>query len=179
MGVGEHDAKQVPSLLDQVADVRIDQINAGQVLLPGDRHAEIDRQPRPPALGTEPVDAEIHSYLPHAAERGEDELILGRGHAGTGNTSPAAIVRVVPSGSASTRWPAASTSANRPAISSVPAATRISPATVTWRSQSARVAAKPLPRSHCASRASMARDSAANIRSGDAGTPAAAKSVAG
>ena len=43
--VGEHDAGEVVALLDQIADVGQDQIDAGQMLFRGERHAEIDRQP--------------------------------------------------------------------------------------------------------------------------------------
>ena len=131
MGVGQHDADEIFSLLDQVADVRIDEIDAGQVLFAGDRHAEVDRQPGSAALGAEPVDAEVHADLAHPAERREDELVVRSDHAGTGNTSPAAIVVVVPSDSFSTRWPAALRSVNRPVTSSVPTATRM------WRPISA------------------------------------------
>ena len=45
MRVGEHDAGEVFALLDQVTDVRKDQIDAGQMLFGGEGHADIDRQP--------------------------------------------------------------------------------------------------------------------------------------
>ena len=45
MRMGEHDAGEVFALLHQIADVGQDQIDAGQMLFRGKRHAEIDRQP--------------------------------------------------------------------------------------------------------------------------------------
>ena len=45
MGVGEHEADEVLALLDQKADVRQDQVDAGQMLVARERHAEIDREP--------------------------------------------------------------------------------------------------------------------------------------
>ena len=45
MRVGEHEPGKILALLHQIADVGQDQIDAGQMLFGGERHAEIDRQP--------------------------------------------------------------------------------------------------------------------------------------
>ncbi len=47
--VREHDAEKVAALLDEEADVRQDEIDAGQVVA-GERNAEVDRDPLPAAL---------------------------------------------------------------------------------------------------------------------------------
>ena len=71
VGVGEDEADDVAPLLDQKADVRQDQIDAGQMLLGGKRHAAIDDQPCPPPPVADTVDREIHPDLADAAERRE------------------------------------------------------------------------------------------------------------
>ena len=78
--VGEHDAGDVAALLDEIADVGQDQIDAGQVLLLRKRHADVDHQPGAAALVAEPVDRQIHADLADAAERREHELALRSGH---------------------------------------------------------------------------------------------------
>src|SRR5262249_12995191 len=147
MGVGQHDAGEVSSLLDEIADVRIDEIDPRKVLLARDRHAEIDRQPSPATLAAQPIDGEIHPDLADPAQRRKDEPSAGCDHAGcaiSGNTSPAAMACVVPSASRRTRRPALSSVSNRPWSSCSPTATRTSPPRPTARcSQSARVAGKP------------------------------------
>ena len=61
-----------------------------------------------------------------------------------------------------------------------PILTRIGlPTPAARASQSARIAAKPAPRFHCARRAIIAADSGANRLSGEVRTPAVARSVAG
>ncbi len=54
MRMGEDDAGEVLALLDQIADVGQDEIDAGQMLLGGEGHAEIDRQPAPLRSGPRP-----------------------------------------------------------------------------------------------------------------------------
>ncbi len=49
MAVGEDEPEDVLALLDQIADVRQDQIDAGQMLFGGERDAAIDDQPLPAA----------------------------------------------------------------------------------------------------------------------------------
>ena len=80
VGVGEHDAGEVAALLDQIADVRQDQIDARQVLLLRERHADIDDQPGALARVAKPVDRQIHADLADAAERREHELAVRTGH---------------------------------------------------------------------------------------------------
>ena len=74
--VGEHDAGEVLALLDQIADVGQDEVDAGQMLFRGEGDAEIDRQPLPAPLGAEPVDRQVHADLADAAERREHQFLL-------------------------------------------------------------------------------------------------------
>ena len=74
--VGEHDADEILALLDQIADVGQDQIDAGQMLLAGERHAEIDREPLAAALVAEAVERQVHADLADAAERREHQFLL-------------------------------------------------------------------------------------------------------
>ena len=75
--VGEHEADDVAALLDQEADVRQDEIDAGQVFFAAERDAAIDDQPFSPGTVAEAVDREIHPDLADAAERRENELRAG------------------------------------------------------------------------------------------------------
>ena len=74
VGMGEHEADDVAPLRDQIADVRQNEIDAGEVLLAGKGDAAIDNEPLAPALVTEAVEREIHSDLADAAERRENEF---------------------------------------------------------------------------------------------------------
>ncbi len=74
MRVGEHEPEEIAPLLQQIADVRQDQIDAGQVVA-GKRYAEVDRDPLPAPLVADPVDREIHADLADPAERREDEFV--------------------------------------------------------------------------------------------------------
>ena len=76
MGMGEHEPEEVFALLDQKADVRHDEIDAGQMLFGGKRDAEIDHDPLPAAAVAEAVDREIHADLADAAERREHKLVV-------------------------------------------------------------------------------------------------------
>ena len=76
--VGEHQAEDVAALLHQITDVRQDQVDAGELIV-GEGHAEVDRDPLPPALVTEAVDREIHADLADPAERCENKFV-GRAH---------------------------------------------------------------------------------------------------
>ena len=75
--VGEHEADDVAALLDQEADVRQDEIDAGQVFFAAERDAAIDDQPFSPGTVAKAVDREIHPDLADAAERRENELRAG------------------------------------------------------------------------------------------------------
>src|SRR5215211_1934405 len=182
MGMGEDDAGKVSPLLDEITDVRIDEVDPRKVLLAGDRHADINREPGPAALLAHPVDREIHPDLADPAQGREDELIAGGDHAGcaSGNTSPAAMAWIVPSANRRTRRPAPSSVSNRPSSSWSPTRTRVGPLSPAARcSQSARTAGKPFPRSHCARRSSIVRDNTRNRSRGSAASPCTARSVAG
>ena len=76
VGVGQHEANEVAAFLDQKADVRQNQIDAGQMLLGGERNAAIDNEPLPPSPVTNAVDREIHPDLADAAKRREHKLAL-------------------------------------------------------------------------------------------------------
>ena len=78
--VGEHDAENVFAYLDEIADIRQDQIDARQVVA-GKCHAEIDDDPLPAAFVPEAVEREIHADLAHPAERRKNEFVAGARHA--------------------------------------------------------------------------------------------------
>src|ERR1700680_2699103 len=69
----EHDAGEIAALLDQEADVRQDEIDAGQILA-SERDAEVDRDPGPAAFGTQAINREIHPDFADAPERRKHEL---------------------------------------------------------------------------------------------------------
>src|SRR6516164_1040750 len=96
------------------------------------------------------------------------------------NTSAAVIVSVQPSGERSTRQPAASTVSKRPDNSRSAIRKRMSsPMPAARAIQSARTAANPAPPFHCASRPIILKESGPISMAGDAGMPAAARSIAG
>src|ERR1700682_5314494 len=142
VAVRDHQPDDVLSLLDEKADIRQDQVDAGQLLLGGERHAAIDDQPLPAALVAKTVNREIHPDLADAAERREDQFVLRhqvRSLAATGKTSPAVIVCNVPSGRRNSKRPRSSSASARPTNSRSGSRTRISPPMPAARSsQSAR-----------------------------------------
>ena len=79
--VREHDAGEVLALLDQIADVGQDQIDARQMLFAGERHAEIDGEPLRVRPSPEAVDRQIHADLADAAERREHQFLFRLRHA--------------------------------------------------------------------------------------------------
>src|SRR5690242_13131561 len=91
----EHDAGEAAALLDEIADIRKDQLDAGKVLFGGKGHAEIHREPAVAALIADAVDRHIHADLANAAKRRKHQLLL-RGHqlCPKANTSPAAMTCV-------------------------------------------------------------------------------------
>ena len=172
MRVREHDAEEVAALLDQKADVRQDQIDAGQVLA-GEGDAEIDRDPLPAALGAEAVERRdscrsrrrrraarrpVRRRAPPSARlagRAADDV--------AGGDRLAAAVRQrqhQPSGVVDVLERA------RPAPASAGARAIGSPSPAARASQSARMVEKCSPAFHCASRPSILADSAANSASG-------------
>ena len=72
--VGQHDAGDVAPLLHEIADVGKDEIDAGQVLFAGERHADVDDEPGAAPLVAQPIDREIHADLADTAERREHEF---------------------------------------------------------------------------------------------------------
>ena len=183
VAVGEDEADDVAPLLDQIADVRQDEIDAGQMLFGREGHAAIDDEPFAPPAVADAVDREIHPDLADAAERREHELALshqstcpavggrmGGGAPASGNTSPAVIACKPPSARRSSNRPCSSSASKRPKNSRPESRTRISPPMPAARAiQSARMAAKPAPCAHCASRSTILPDNAANRSSADDG----------
>ena len=78
VSVRQHEAKQVFSLLFEKADVRHDQVDAGQVLLVAEGDAEIDREPGSLMAVAEAVDRQVHADLADAAERRKGQLVRPR-----------------------------------------------------------------------------------------------------
>src|SRR5215471_7255044 len=185
----EHEAQKIAPLLQQVANVRHDEIDARQRIV-GEGNAKIDRNPLPALLVAEAVDREIHANLAGPAERREYEFI-GWAHGGevrqvafSGaadvNTSPAAMVVALPSGKRSTTAPDSSSASKRPTSSRSARRTRtLSPTPAARASQSARMVEKPAPAFHCARRPTILTESAANSVAAETAAPAAARSAAG
>ena len=184
VAVGEDEADDVAPFLDQITDVRQDEIDAGQMLFGREGHAAIDDEPFAPRAVADAVDREIHPDFADAAERREYELAshqstcpavggrMGGGAPATGNTSPAVIACKPPSARRSSNRPCSSSASKRPKKSRPESRTRISPPIPAARAiQSARTAAKPAPFAHCASRSTILPDNAANMLFGrDGGT---------
>ncbi len=75
MRMRDHDAGEILALFDQEADVRKNQIDAGQMLFLSKRHAEIDRDPAAAALVAQTVERQVHADFADAAERREDQIL--------------------------------------------------------------------------------------------------------
>src|SRR5262249_39265336 len=161
-------------------------------ILARESDAEIDHDPLPAALVADAVEGEIHADLAQAAERREYQLIAEIRHqpslpaAGdrsgprSWTTSPAAMVRRSPSGSASPSRPASSIASNTPPSSRSASRTRITwPSPAARDCQSVRMVAKCWPSFHWARRPTTFADSAAKSVAAETSTPAAARSVAG
>src|SRR5208283_4532153 len=168
VAVGEDEADDVAPLLDQITDVRQDEIDAGQMLFGREGHAAIDDEPFAPPVVANAIDREIHPDFADAAERREHELashqstcpaVVGRmsgGAPATGNTSPAVMICKPPSARRSSKRPCSSSASKRPKNSRPESRTRISPPMPAARAiQSERMAAKPAPLAHCASRSTI------------------------
>ena len=76
--VGDDDAAEVLPLRLEKPDVGQDQVDARQMLLRRERHADIDGEPLAPVLGPQPVNRQVHADLADAAERREYEFLLSR-----------------------------------------------------------------------------------------------------
>src|SRR5436190_5617509 len=68
MRMGEHEAEQVAPLLDEITDVRQNEIDAGQIIA-GESDTEVDRDPLPLARWAKSINGDIHSYLAGTSER--------------------------------------------------------------------------------------------------------------
>jgi hypothetical protein len=86
----QHDAGQIPPLLNQVADVGKDKINAGKMLFRCKRDAEIDRKPSSAVDITQSVQGEIHPDLAHSAQWRENKFSFSRHHCGPLPAGPVA-----------------------------------------------------------------------------------------
>ena len=75
--MGDEDAEQVLALLLDEAQVRIDEVDAGQMLLAAEAHAAIDQDPLPARVRPEAVERGVHADLAEAAEGNEDQFVLG------------------------------------------------------------------------------------------------------
>ena len=78
VGVGQHEADQVLALFLEEADVGHDQVDARQMLLVAERHAEIDGEPGALLAVAEAVDRQVHADLADAAERRKGQFIRTR-----------------------------------------------------------------------------------------------------
>jgi hypothetical protein len=78
--VRQHQAYNIAALLDQIADIGENELNAGEIIA-SEGNAEIDRKPPPVLLLAESVKREIHADLADPAERRENELIRVARHA--------------------------------------------------------------------------------------------------
>src|ERR1700691_4273619 len=155
----QHQTDEVLSLLDEIADVRQDEVDTRQMLLGGKGNAAVDDQPRPLSAVAETVDRKVHSDFADAAERGKYQFWI-RHHSiravaetrsatapTTGNSSPAAIVCSGPSPSRSINQPLSSSLSYRPVSSPPGTRTIIPPPSKAARSsQSARTRSNAAPR---------------------------------
>ena len=78
MGVRQHEPDQVLALFFEKADIGHDQIDARQMLLVAEGHAEIDREPGALMAVAEAVDRQVHADLADAAERRKGQFIRPR-----------------------------------------------------------------------------------------------------
>ena len=165
--MGEHDAEKVAALLHQIADVRQDEIDAGQVVA-GERHAEIDRDPLPAALVAEARRARdsCRSRRPRRAARTRahrwDAAIACSDQLALAGKRPSAGTRRRPRWSRAcrrqTQHQAAGLIERLEAAATSRSARRTrtsSPTPAARASQSARMVAKPSPPFHCARRPSI------------------------
>src|SRR5712671_5781651 len=68
VGMSQHQSDQVVALFFEKGDVGHDQIDAGQMLLIAEGHAEIDREPGALLAVAEAIDRQVHADLTNAAE---------------------------------------------------------------------------------------------------------------
>ena len=78
MGMRQHEADQILPLFLEEADIRHDQVDAGQMLLVAEGDAEIDREPGALAALAEAIDRQVHADLADAAERRKGQFVRPR-----------------------------------------------------------------------------------------------------
>src|SRR6266478_222591 len=186
VGMGQHQSDQVVALFFEERDVGHDQIDAGQMLLIAEGHAEIDREPGALLAVAQAIDRQVHADLADAAERRKGQFIRPRHQAAPTEaaepkyTSPAAIGMRLPSCVRTIRHPVSSMVSKVPSIVWPPVwiATR-SPSPAARASHRARISAKPRPLSQMPRNSTQASDSAENSSSAPIWTPSAASEVAG
>ena len=76
MAMGQHQRQDVLAPFDQIADVRQDEIDAGQILFAAERNAAINDQPFSSTLVAETVNREVHPDLADAAKACEYQFVL-------------------------------------------------------------------------------------------------------
>jgi hypothetical protein len=78
--MGDKDSQEIVTLFLDEAQIRINQVDARQVLLTAEAHAAIDQNPLPVICWPETVKRSIHSDLAEAAEGQKDQFVLVGSH---------------------------------------------------------------------------------------------------
>ena len=78
MSMGQHQADQVLALFFEKADIRHDQIDAGQMLLVTKGYTEIDGQPGALMAVAKSIDRQVHADFADAAERRKGQFVRSR-----------------------------------------------------------------------------------------------------
>src|SRR4051812_33388387 len=166
MRVGQHQPHQILALLHQEGNIRHDQVDARQVLLVAERHAQIDRKPGALIGTVEAVYREIHADLADPAERCEGHFIHHTAPADATApkyTSPAEIGSRLPSEVRTIMQPASSIVSNVPVTVEPPARTETGrPSPAARCSHLCRISAKPRPSSQMPRNSIQASDNAVN-----------------
>src|SRR5712675_454556 len=186
VGMSQHQSDQVVALFFEKGDVGHDQIDAGQMLLIAEGHAEIDREPGALMAVAEAIDRQVHADLADAAERGKGQFIGSCHQAAPADaaepkkTSPADIGTRLPSDVLIIMQPDSSLVSNVPSTVEPPdwIATGC-PSPAARSSQSRRISPKPRPLSQRPRNSAQESDSVANSSSAPIWTPSAASEVAG
>src|SRR6516162_1058944 len=122
MSVRQHEPNQIIPLFFKKADVRHDQVDAGQMLLIAKRDAQIYGKPGPLVAIAEPIDRQVHSDLADPAERRKGQFIRPRHQVVLADaarpkwTSPAVIRTRFPAAVRTTMQPCSSRVSNVPSI---------------------------------------------------------------
>ncbi len=78
VGMGQNQTHQILPLLHQKADVRHDDVDARQMLLVTERHAEIDGEPASLVPVAEAVDRQVHADLADTSQRCKRQFVRSR-----------------------------------------------------------------------------------------------------